>query len=209
MRLVEAFRYANYLSSKMDEVKMALMDPTFTMDRSVTHRMGGAVPNRQDYTEPAEKNPMYDFFDPDLAVSFLLALFEEKKNLMYAVAHAKFPTSDAEIALNKDRRAIGVLLSNLGSQRESVTNKGEEYTFGIGADGEQKVYRYKTETVSNIRFSKALAKAAGKEMIRQADESSTDLDEEKLTVEVNFHPQFDISDTLEEAFNKYKENQKE
>ena len=204
MKLVEAYRYSNYITHLMDNVRLLLMKPEFMNNVTLTKHMSGSVPNGEDATELQARD---EDFDPDLTMNFLLALFEEKKNLLYAIEHAKPQDTDAEIALNKDRRTLGVLFSNLGNAKEKTVIDTRDSTYGVGADGVQNVYQFKVDKTLTVRYNRVMARAIGKEMMRQAEEVSMRLDAEKLTCEVNFHPLFDITDTLEEAFGKYTASQ--
>lgn len=208
MNLNESFRYCNYITSLMDQLRLLLSREDFIRKTSIVHRMSGVVPNCDDKVEEAERPNDIPNITPDQAIDFLIALFQEKQNVDYAIDHAKVINMDADISLNKVRRSIGVLLSNLGNAAQTVKKKNCAYAHGLNKDGGQEDYQYVTELTLSVDYNRAAAKAYGKQLIKEAEEISTRLDGQRILYTVNFHPTYDVTDTLEEAFEKYVETTK-
>lgn len=203
MNLNEAYRYSNYISNLINEIRVMLMSPDYTTQTTVIHHKAGAVPGCEDVTEVEKPRRRYALSNPDKAMAFLISLFDEKSNVAYAIEHAKDTNMDADLSLNKMRRELGVLFSNLASAEDGIVGFGNEYCYGLNADGDPNQYAYRTERTTTLRYNSEAARAFSKTLMKEADAVSSKLDEARLLCHVNFHPTYDVNDTLEEAYKKY------
>lgn len=202
MNLNEAYHYSNYLSGLIENVITLLCDDRYLWKQSVMHKKSDAVSGYVDVLEAVPYQGSVTYAQPDQMIDFLIGLLSERKNIIYAIDNAKPKHNDAELAINKIRRMVGVTLSNIGGMTKTAVD-GTGRCYAINNDGNQTPFVYPTVTSYEPRYNKNHAKELGKTLMKRVEEVSNQLDVNKLTTEVNIHPMFDVTESLEDAFNSW------
>lgn len=199
MVLKEAYRYQNYLDNIIREAQSYLTKKDFITKTTQTHDRKKSNPDAENETVDVKTNYTVEFMPMDL-VNFIVKAIDEKQKLSNAIVEAKKSTEidiDSSIAMNKIKQGYISVLNMMANTKssESVT-RGTGYKFN--ADGDQTSYYYDIENVTTISYDRNDVRGLAKKLQKETDDISTKLDLIQITTEVQFAPQFDINNTLEE-----------
>lgn len=204
MNLKESFRYQNFLRDLANETMSALAEPRNILKTTQLHQKKKANPEAED--EPIDLTSERKIpCNADVLVGFLAYLTEEREKLTDAISAAKRTCEvdfDAEIAKNKNRQRVAATLARLSNTKESTTTrKGTGYKFSN--DGVQTAYYYDILEESKLDFNAAGVKKIAREMTREADRVSTELDKITVGLAVPYDPAFSVNDTFEDALTAF------
>jgi len=138
-------------------------------------------------------------------VDFALCLLKEKEGVGGAINAAKKSTSidiDSSVATNKKKQEVSRVLSRMANIKPSErVGRGQDYKFNN--EGNQVPYYYETKEVTVIDFDRNKVKAVAKQLIKESDEVSGQLDKIMIDTTVEFNPQFDVCDNLADVLEVY------
>lgn len=199
MNLKEAFRYQKFLDSMMYSAAGSIRQREHAVNTVKVHHMNAVNPDVTDKKE--EVVPDHPFFQNDDVIRFMVWLSKEKQKLSVAIGRAKADAGfdiDAAIETNKFRQqvnsAVRSMLNFTGSTR---VENGKSWKFNN--DGDQTVYYYDVEVTTTEAFDRESAKKVARDMIREADRISADIDAALITLQVRYDPVFDVNESFEDV----------
>lgn len=202
MNLKESFRYQNFLSSMINEADTSLNTTAHCLTTTKKHLRNKVNENAADVEEVVDAG---EFPANDHVLDFLLYMIEEREKLTTVIGAAKATIGfdlDAAVETNKTRqqvcRSINGMLRIKASKRMEM---GSDYKFN--AEGNQTIYRYDVEVVTTENYDRAKAKAAVRELISKADETSAAIDSAMINTQVEYTPPFNINDTFEDVMAEF------
>ena len=200
MNLKEAFRYQNYLEELFQEASSNI-GMSSCLKYIYNHKKSKVNPDAEDTVEERS----FSDYDPDQLVSFLDKVLSERKKLSEAIAIAKAEAPidiDVAIEINKARRRMIGCLKNILKYRQSKkTDTGVDYKFN--AAGDQVSYRYEIEVEAFEKYDRKEVKQLYRNMLAEADNISTTVDEILITTGVAYEPLFFVEDSFEEVFESF------
>ena len=204
MNLKKSFEYQNYLNRMMGAVEGYLLQESNTTTTIQKQMRSKANVDAVDEEVVLLKNNPSDY-NVNQMVDFLMALLNEKEVLTKAIDEAKANTEinlDSSVSLNKHRQTIMSILNSMSKIKpsESMSN-GYGYKFDV--NGAQVRYVYDIKSVKTIDFNRDTVKALVKKLSKDSDTISEKLDLIQIQTEVNFEPQFELTDSIEDAMAKY------
>lgn len=200
MVLKEAYRYQNFLSELISSAQIYLCKKDFITKTEQTHNRKKANPEAED--EKIEVKTSYNVdFTPMQLVDFINKALNEKQKLFNAILVAKRNTEidiDSSIAMNKIKQSyISVLTSMTKVKSSESVTKGSAYKFN--ADGDQITYYYDIDNITTINYDRNDIRGIIKKLQKETDEVSVKLDAIQSTVQVDYEPIWDLSDSLEDV----------
>ena len=199
MILKEAYRYQNYLSNLVSSAEGYLCKKDFITETTQTHNRKKVNPEAEDEVMVVKTSYNVDF-TPMQLVDFISKALKEKQKLSDAILTAKRNTEidiDTSIAMNKIKQNyISVLTSMVKVKSSEIVSKGSAYKFN--ADGDQVTYYYDIDNITTINYDRNDIRGIIKKLQKETDEVSIKLDAIQSTVQVDYEPIWDISDSLED-----------
>lgn len=204
LTLKKSFEYQNYLNRMMSAVEGYLIQESNTTTTIQKHMRSKANSDAVDEEIILPKNNPSDYTVNQM-VDFLMVLLNEKEALAKAIDDAKAGTEinlDSSVSLNKHRQTIMHVLESMSKIKptESI-NSGYGYKFDV--NGTQVRYLYDIKSVKTIDFNRDTVKALVKKLNKDSDAVSEQLDLIQIQTKVNFEPQFELTDSIEDAMAKY------
>lgn len=199
MNLKEAFRYQKFLDSMMRCATDSVTDYTHCLKMTKHHLMSKANPDAVDKTE--EMLPDKPFFPNDDVIRFMEWLVAEKQVLSNAIvdakAHAGFDI-DAAIEANKFRQQVNnAIRTMLRRNASKKMERGQSWKFNN--EGVQSVYYYDVEVESSEDFDREKSRGVMREMIREADQVSANIDAALINTKVDYEPVYDVNESFEDV----------
>ena len=204
MNLKEAFRYQNFLDKAINEISAYLIDGRNVTTITRLHKRKAVWDETDDVEETVMTGRKFACTVDD-TVDFFRGLLSEKAGLTYAISRAKREVGfdmDAEIAINAWRqKCSGVLKCMAEIKPTTRTYNGSSFRFN--AEGNQVTYMYEVEENTELDFDKDGVKTLMRKISRAADDASTKIDQVVVQTQVMFIPLFELTDSLEDMFEKY------
>lgn len=212
MVLKEAFRYQNDLNDKIMTAASYLTVRFNVTERRQTHHRKAVNSDAEDEIVIMPKNTTFEnpAITPNVVVSYMMDLYEEKAKLTAAISTAKKNAKidiDSAISMNKTRQTIqGVFnyMSEIKSGEEEITGIANKFN----VDGNQVSYGYKINEVTTIDFDRKVVKSLNKKLKSESDRVSADIDMANITVEVNYTPKYELGDSFEDSLEVFLEYSK-
>lgn len=194
MNLREGFQYMNFLNSKIDEVEMYLYGTDNLMTIKEEHFKSKA--NKEAEDEVKKIVPDVDFTPMEL-IEFMGKLIDEKSDLSEAIQKAKNKGENMDhlVSINAAKQKYAKVLRKLVNlkPRESETQAS---AYMINNEGNQVRYYYDVKKTATINYDRDKVKRMYKAVSEQCKETSTAIDKLQVNTELDFTPQFDISDSI-------------
>lgn len=202
MNLKESFRYQLFLDSLLNEACRSIGDRLHGLIVTKRHLKNKANPDAEDMTEIVEQE---QFVPNDIVINFMVWLTSEKGRLTTLISQAKGNGSldiDAAIESNKYRQKVSLAIKNMLRFTPSVkTESGRDFKFNV--EGNQVPYFYDIEVTSKEWFNRDVAKQTARELLRESDDRSSEIDAALINTEVNFSPKYNVNDTFEDVIMAY------
>lgn len=206
MNLKEAFRYQNKLQALMTEIDSLLSVKSHVTTTKCTHMRKKVMAEAED--EIVEEKWDSEFSDRiSQLVDFMLCLLGERQLLSAAIRKAKdkLPIDmDGEVSLNAKRQSMVRTLRSMEEIRPSeivIPGGGRGYRFN--AEGNQVSYYCDVKKVTTINFDRKQVRCIIRDLDKQIDSISTQIDQCLVNSVVDYAPRFDVNDTLETAFESF------
>lgn len=202
MNLKDAFRYQNYLDTRIGDICEILDTKDYVTITKEIHKKSLSNPDAQDEILEV-KNTDYDV-TVNMMIDVLCKLLDEKIRIGKFITDCKGKLNidiDAQISTNKSRQSISATLRNLGNIK-TKESKHREVAYKLNNDGNQVSYYYNLHKVTSIDFDRNKVKETAKKLLKEADEVSTTIDRETVAKEFDFTALFDVNDTVSEIFEK-------
>lgn len=207
MNLKESFRYQSFIGVLADNARRSIEDSEHCYKITKKHLRSVANSDANDEEEVVEVD---EFFHNDDVLDFLRFIVGERAKLTKAIDNAKKSLEfdiDAAVETNKMRQAThNSIRRMLRATPNKRTETGFDYKFNV--EGNQTSYRYNIEVVKELNFDADKAKKLMKELIAEADEASTKIDEAMITTKVDYEPPFDVNDSFEDVMEIFLESVK-
>lgn len=204
LTLKKSFEYQNYLNRMMSAVEGYLIQESNTTTTIQKHMRSKVNADAADEDVVLPKRNPSDY-SVNQMVDFLMALLNEKETLTKAIDEAKANTEvnlDSSVSLNKHRQSVMGILNTMAKIKPSESiDSGYGYKFDV--NGAQVRYLYEIKSVKTIDFDRDMVKGLVKKLNRDADAVSEKLDLIQIQTTVNFEPQFELTDSIEDAMAKY------
>ena len=204
LTLKRSFEYQNYLNRMMNAVEGYLVQEGNTTTTVQKHMRSKANADAVDEDVVVLKSNPSDYTVNQM-VDFLMALFNEKELLTKAIDEAKANTEinvDSSVALNKHRQTMMSIFNSMAKIKPSEST-GSGYGYKFDVNGAQVRYVYDIKSVKTIDFNRDTVKSLVKKLNKDADAVSEKLDLIQLQTKVDFEPQFELTDSIEDAMGKY------
>lgn len=204
LTLKKSFEYQNYLNRMMNAVEGYLVHEGNTTTTVQKHMRSKANADAVDEDVVVLKNNPSDYTVNQM-VDFLMALFNEKELLTKAIDEAKANTEinvDSSVALNKHRQTMMNIFNSMAKIKPSEST-GSGYGYKFDVNGAQVRYVYDIKSVKTIDFNRDTVKSLVKKLNKDSDAVSEKLDLIHLQTKVDFEPQFELTDSIEDAMTKY------
>lgn len=204
LTLKKSFEYQNYLNRMMNAVEGYLVQEGNTTTTIQKHMRSKANADAIDEDVIVLKSNPSDYTVNQM-VDFLMALFNEKELLTKAIDEAKANTEinvDSSVALNKHRQTMMSIFNSMAKIKPSEST-GSGYGYKFDVNGAQVRYVYDIKSVKTIDFNRDTVKSLVKKLNKDADAVSEKLDLIQLQTKVDFEPQFELTDSIEDAMGKY------
>jgi len=209
MNLKESFRYQNFLEKMMASAGGSIASHEHSLKvvrRHLRNRVNPGVPDAEETVCSGEK-----FFANDDVLQFMLQLVEERQKLSHAIglAKASMPFDiDSAIETNKFRQNAAQHMKRMlnHTASEEKFECGTDYKFD--ADGSIVKYLYDVQVETVEAFDREKAKAALRQILSEADRTSVTIDTAMTSVQVDYHPLFDVNGTFDDAMEQYLAHRK-
>ena len=197
MNLKDAFRYQNFLEKTLSTATRAIWGQTNALRTTKIHKKSVVNPEAENITEVINDEKSYD---NDKVVKLLVELVKERQAVSEAIGKAKASADfdiDAAIATNKFRQEVASSIKSMLVHRPSkTTERGTDYKFNV--EGNQTPYYYEIEVSKAEAFDRVVSKATMSELIKEADEVSTQIDAAFVNIVLDFKPLFDVNDSFDD-----------
>lgn len=210
MILKDAFRYQTKLDNIIFDVDNYLDSTRNVTTIKQEHLRKNTNPDAENEIVILDKDCVFEDerITPNVVISFLMDVYEEKVSLTKAIEIAKNNAKidiDSSIAMNKVRERIAKIMRSLSGIRSGEVKKtatGKKFN----SDGEQVSYAYDVTEVTTIDFDRNLTKSLAKNLNAEHDRVSADIDIANITIEVNHTPRYDFDDSFEDCLVKFLDN---
>ena len=201
LTLKKSFEYQNYLNRMMSSVEGYLVSESNTTTTTQTHMRSKVNSDAADEEVILPKYNPSDYTVNQM-IDFLMVLLNEKETLSKAIDDAKAGAEinlDSSVSLNKHRQTIMHILESMSKIKPTeLITSGRGYKFDI--NGAQVPYVYDIKSVKTIDFNRD---TLVKKLNRDSDAISEQLDLIQIQTKVDFEPQFELTDSVEDAMAKY------
>ena len=202
MNYKEAYRYQNYLKNKISAMARYLGDEDFTHRCREVHFRSAACPTAIDeVVEDSNSNCHDDLKNAENMLKLLESVLSEQQALSVAIALAKRQTAlmmDAELEINKTRRAVADIYSGLLEKPSIQTIRSTAYDRTFAVDGTQTSYCYTVERTFTRDYDIDSVKQRYKDLSVTADKISALTEKELICGVVDFSPKWTVQDSLED-----------
>lgn len=202
MNLKESFRYQNFLDSMLRSAVSSISQREHCLTITKTHLRSKVNPDAEDMVETVEVEA---FYHNDDVLDFLEFLVNEKSVLTQKINQAKASIDidiDAAIESNKFRQSISATIKNmLRCQPRKTTEQGRDYKFNV--EGNQISYYYDIEIESVDSYNRDKAKNLMRNLIAEADKTSTAIDAALINTQVDYEPKFDVNENFEDIMESF------
>lgn len=209
LSLNEAFRYQNYLSAMRTQLYGFLGDDYFVITKTEEHFREKAAPGLSDETIIIERDVKYVGITPNAAIKLLMDVSKEREKLSAAVFAAKKSITltsgigvDEAVMLNKERRSNAGVLKRLAFLKPAPQKLNRDYgtaykfTESEKYGAQQVEISYDILVKSAIDYDRNIVKLEYKQLLKDADAISSEIDEIFAKKIVDFEPEYDIRSTL-------------
>lgn len=217
MNIKDACRYQNFLTQTISTLKSYLNRETNVVQIKEKHLKTKVNSEAQDEELDNTPERLYKASIVSI-VGFVDKLINEKLKVSTAIENAKRDTKidwmennnkltlDTAIEYNKNVHEYVSTLEALTKIKSTETKtQGTDYKFNV--EGNQMSYRYPVEIVKTIDFDRNVVKTLHKDILSKADRISTKIDEVMLMDIVQYTPEYNIHDTVEDLLNNLTDNQ--
>lgn len=203
MNLKEAFRYQNFLDRMFGAAAMSIQKRDHCLTQTRNHLCSKVNPDASDFEEEVKVEE--EFFANDDVIRAMLFMIGEKEKLTIAINNAKKSIEldiDAAVAVNKYRQQLNSAVAFM--MRFKPCNRVEtEIGHKFNVAGDPVDYKYDVEVASVEAYDRDAAKKAVKEIISEADKTSSEIDAAKVNTKVEYAPVFDVNDSFEDVMNAF------
>lgn len=203
MNLKEAFRYQNFLDRMFGAAALSIQKRDHCLTQTRKHLCSKVNPEANDFEEEVKVEE--EFFANDDVIKAMLFMIGEKEKLTIAINNAKKSIGldiDAALAVNKYRQQFNSAVAFM--MRFKPCNRVEtEIGHKFNVAGDPVDYKYDVEVTSVESYDKDAAKKAMKEIISEADKTSSEIDATKVNTKVEYTPVFDVNDSFEDVMNAF------
>ena len=203
MNLKEAFRYQNFLDRMFGAAALSIQKREHCLTQTRNHLCSKVNPDATDFEEEVKVEE--EFFANDDVIEAMLFMIGEKEKLTIAINNAKQLIGldiDAALAVNKYRQQFNSAVAFM--MRFKPCNRVEtEIGHKFNVAGDPVDYKYDVEVTSVESYDKDAAKKAMKEIISEADKTSSEIDAAKVNTKVEYAPVFDVNDSFEDVMNAF------
>lgn len=203
MNLKEAFRYQNFLDRMFGAAAMSIQKRDHCLTQTRNHLCSKVNPDASDFEEEVKVEE--EFFANDDVIRAMLFMIGEKEKLTIAINNAKKSIEldiDAAVAVNKYRQQLNSAVAFM--MRFKPCNRVEtEIGHKFNVAGDPVDYKYDVEVASVEAYDRDAAKKAVKEIISEADKTSSEIDAAKVNTKVEYVPVFDVNDSFEDVMNAF------
>ena len=204
MNLKEAFRYQRFLDSLMNQASAAITKRDNCVHTTETHLLSKLSFGEEDRV--VEQEPT-DYIGNDAMLQFALELVKERGELSLAIDETKERISldlDAAVELNKFRQRLA---ASIGAALASKTGKTIGPAIGHRLNvvsGSLERYQYEVEYVASDAFDRESFAEARRQLLRDAEQTSAEIDLAIVTSEVSYVPPFDVNSSFDECVEIWK-----
>ena len=203
MNLKEAFRYQNFLDRMFGAAALSIQKRDHCLTQTRKHLCSKVNPEANDFEEEVKVEE--EFFANDDVIKAMLFMIGEKEKLTIAINNAKKSIGldiDAALAVNKYRQQFNSAVAFM--MRFKPCNRVEtEIGHKFNVAGDPVDYKYDVEVTSVESYDKDAAKKAMKEIISEADKTSSEIDAAKVNTKVEYTPVLDVNDSFEDVMNAF------
>lgn len=203
MNLKEAFRYQNFLDRMFSSAVLSIQKRDHCLTQTRNHLCSKVNPDATDFEEEVKVEE--EFFANDDVIKAMLFMIGEKEKLTIAINNAKKSIDldiDAAVAVNKYRQQLNsavVFMMRFKPCNRVETEIGHKFNVA----GDPVDYKYDVEVTSVEAYNRDVAKKAVKEIISEADKTSSEIDAAKVNTKVEYTPVFDVNDSFEDVMNAF------
>lgn len=207
MNLKEAFRYQRFLDSLMAQagITMSRRDNCVTITEH--HLLSEVGVGEEDKTVEPEST---DYVGSEAMLAFSLDLVNERGKLSAAIDETKSKLNidiDAAVELNKFRQRLAASIASVLSYKAGKTT-GTAIGYRLNeVSGSQECYKYTVECVTAEAFDRDSFAAARRELLKDAEKTSAEIDLAIVTSEVPYDPPFDVNASFDEAVESWQKRQ--
>jgi hypothetical protein len=217
LNLKEACRYGNFLEGLFVEMQLEFLQEDYMFSVTEKHFKSKACANTEDEIIEASPDVKYNIENFNLhgVSNLLMDIIDEKLRLSLAIEEGKKSIKidwkengqalslDTALEYNKKLRTLSnsyleKLIDNKSSECKGL---GTDYSFN--QEGNQMPYIYNIEIVKTINYDRNSVRALSKKILKKTDQISILIDEAMLKQAVDFKPEFDLHDSIEEIIQKY------
>lgn len=212
MNVNEACALAKKIEAWKRDLNMLLVRKEYVFDITETHQKNLADETKESEILVNQTEKQYDVTVEDICSiiealinekTTLAELIEDTKNNLKVTINGKEMSVDAATEYNKGIRDFAYSLNSL-CRNKNTTVKGSERDFRLDIEGKQTSYVYPCITEYKLTFDKAVIENKKKELTKEADKNSIEIDKARITSELEFDTVLDINDSLEEVIAKLK-----
>lgn len=208
MLLKETFRYQNFLNTLIDNALAYVNDRNNVTTITQTHKRSQANPNATDEVITVVVDRDYNWSVGDV-LGFIGFVINEKSELSDEIARVKSKASNNIDTILSKNKSIQKVLDSLkyGNSRIKESNKiSSGKGFLINVNGDQVPYYYDIEEKITLDFDRNEVNTFIKTLKTKADANSLEVEKLNVTLDVDFTPYFNVTDTFEECVNDYITN---
>lgn len=203
MNLKEAFRYQNFLDRMFSAAALSIQKRDHCLTQTRNHLCSKVNPDANDFEEEVKVEE--EFFANDDVIKAMLFMIGEKEKLTIAINNAKKSIEldiDAAVAVNKYRQQLNSAVAFM--MRFKPCNRVEtEIGHKFNVAGDPVDYKYDVEVTNVEAYDRDAAKKAVKEIISEADKTSSEIDAAKVNTKVEYAPVFDVNDSFDDVMNAF------
>ena len=202
MNLKESFRLMNHLGNLKNNALNEIRDGKLMFDTTIEHKCSIVDPSREDWVEKVKHEGKYSI---DELAEFLKYIMEARVDLSAAIYAAKREYGedlDSAVSLNIDRQNIYRDLSYILRGQPAENKKGQAYGYKFNEEGNQTMYKYDTVTTETEAYDRVGLKAFARELIEEADRVSSEIDEARVRIKVNYQCLISPNDSFYDAIEK-------
>lgn len=199
MNLKEAFRWQNHLDQLLRTAYTVVNTEKHVIRESRVHHYSNIIATLEDKTE--EVYEPYENHSAEDLIHCIMYLQTMKEALTKAIFDVKSTiTVDVDLANNVCRRNTLERIKWLLSIKDK-----EQIISGIGktfnAEGNQVSYQYDISVKKTPDFDQDKLKKVYRDLYEEVETTSAHIDDEMINTNVEFKPQFSLSDSLSDVIN--------
>jgi hypothetical protein len=217
LNLKEAYRYGNFLEGLLVEMQLEFLQEDYMFSVTEKHFKSKACPNTEDEIIEASQDVKYNIkgFNLHGISNLLMDIIDEKLRLSLAIEEGKKSIKidwrekdqnlslDTALEYNKKLRTLANSYLERLIDNKSTECKGTGIDYSFNQEGNQMPYKYNIEIVKTINYDRNNVRTLSKKILKKTDQISILIDEAMLKEAVDFTPEFDLHDSIEEIIQKY------